>query len=489
MCIACRRSFMRGLLGASALLSKPVFAATAAVVSDAPQQASPLPPRGEFIIRDAYVMTMDPAVNDISAGSVHIKNGEILAVGRDIQAPAAQVLDGRGMIALPGLVETHWHMWNTLLRSMAIEQQKFGYFPTSAQLGAFYAPKDMYHGTRLAAAEAINSGITFVHDWCHNPRTPEHARENIRALQESGIRSRFSYGPARGIPVTQTLNLDDVASLHREWNAYSNAGLLTLGLAWRGIQYAVTAPDGKMAFQSIPPEVFRKEYDLARSLDIPITAHVNIGPKIDFGHVAALQKLGLLYKDLQLVHMISSTADEIDAVAASGASVSFSPLTEMRTGFGFAKPADYLEKGIRVGLSVDTTTLSGDADMFDIMKVTENIVNAMAYSEFKMSARAALELGTIGGARSMGMDDRIGSLTVGKRADVILVDTRDVNIGVFTDAANMIIGAAQPSNVSLVMVDGRILKQNGKLTTIDVGQVSTAAASANSELRKRAGWW
>jgi cytosine/adenosine deaminase-related metal-dependent hydrolase len=480
---------MRGLAGGSALIGRSVLAASTEVAGASPGPSPSLPPRGEFIIRDAYVMTMEPTLGDIPGGSIHVRNGEIVAVGRDIKAQGAQVIDGQGTIVLPGLVETHWHMWNTLLRSMAIDRQRFGYFPTSAQLGAFYTPNDMYLGTRLAAAEAINAGITFVHDWCHNPRTPEHARENIRALAETGIRSRFSYGPARGIPVTQTLNLEDVARLHGEWDSHSNEGLLTLGLAWRGIQYAVTDADGGMRFQAIPPEVYRKEYDLARSLDIPITAHVNIGPKIDYGHVIAMQKLGLLYKDLQLVHMISSTPEEIDAVAESGASVSFSPLTEMRTGFGFARPADYLAKGIRVGLSVDTTTLSGDADMFDIMKVTENIVNGMAYSEFAMPARAALELGTIGGARSMGMDDRIGSLAVGKRADVIMVDTRGVNIGMFTDPANMIIGAAQPADVSLVMVDGRILKQNGKLTSVDVARVTADAASANAALRKRGGWW
>jgi cytosine/adenosine deaminase-related metal-dependent hydrolase len=244
-----------------------------------------------------------------------------------------------------------------------------------------------------------------------------------------------------------------------------------------------------MAFQSIPSEVYRKEYDTARRLGIPLTAHVNIGPKIDYGHVAALAKLGLLYKDLQLIHMISSTAQEIDAVAEAGSAVSFSSYTEMRTGFGFPKVSDYLDKGIRVGLSVDTTTLSGDADMFAIMKVIENIENGLAYSEFKMTARRALELGTIGGARSMGLDDRIGSLTKGKRADLIMVSTGDLNIAMFTDAAHLVVGAAQPANVDLVMVDGRILKRNGKLVHLDARTIASEAASANAALRTRAGWW
>jgi cytosine/adenosine deaminase-related metal-dependent hydrolase len=380
-------------------------------------------------------------------------------------------------------------MWNSLLRSMSGDERKFGYFPTSAGLGRHFVPSEMYAGTRLAAAEALFSGITTVHDWCHNPRTPQHADENLRALRESGIRARFSYGPARGIPITETVNLADIERLHRDWRGYSNENLLTLGLAWRGVQYAVTSPDGKMEFKAIPEEVYRKEYDAARSLGIPISAHVNIGPKVDFGHVAALDKLGLLYPDLQLIHMISSTLEEVQAVAKAGSSVSFSPYTELRIGFGFPNASQYLDAGVPVGLSVDTTTLSGDANMFAIMKAVQNVDNASANNEFKLTARRALEMGTILGAKSLGLDDRIGSLTKGKRADLIMVNTRDLNLGVFTDPAHLIVEAAQPANVALVMVDGRILKERGRLTAMDTKQVVAEANAANMAVRKRAGWW
>jgi cytosine/adenosine deaminase-related metal-dependent hydrolase len=453
------------------------------------QEKRSLPARGQYLIRNSHVLTMDRNAGDIAGGDVHVLNGEIVAVGARLSAPAAKVIDGRGMIVLPGLVETHWHMWNSLLRSMSGDERKFGYFPTSAGLGRHFVPSEMYAGTRLAAAEALFSGITTVHDWCHNPRTPQHADENLRALRESGIRARFSYGPARGIPITETVNLADIERLHRDWRSYSNENLLTLGLAWRGVQYAVTSPDGKMEFKAIPEEVYRKEYDAARSLGIPISAHVNIGPKVDFGHVAALDKLGLLYPGLQLIHMISSTPEEVQAVAKAGCSVSFSPYTELRIGFGFPNASQYLDAGVPVGLSVDTTTLSGDANMFAIMKAVQNVDNAAANNEFKLTARRALEMGTILGAKSLGLDDRIGSLTKGKRADLIMVDTRDLNLGVFTDPAHLIVEAAQPANVALVMVDGRILKDRGRLTAMDTKQVVAQANAANMAVRKRAGWW
>jgi len=164
---------------------------------------SKLPDRDDVIIRNAYVMTMDPKLGDLPDADVHVKNGAIVAVGRDVIAVTAQVIDGRDMVVLPGFVETHWHMWNTLLRSMSGDKREYGYFPTTLALGKAYLPSDMYQGTRLATAEALNSGITFVHDWCHNIRSPQFAQENLRALRESGIRGRFSYGAAQGHPPTR----------------------------------------------------------------------------------------------------------------------------------------------------------------------------------------------------------------------------------------------------------------------------------------------
>ncbi|PYN27477.1 MAG: hypothetical protein DMD99_02255 [Candidatus Rokuibacteriota bacterium] len=193
-----RRAFLRG----AAALGVAAHADMAGAAQEAsPGRGSfPLPARGEFVIRGAYVMTMDPTLGDIPRGDVHVKNGAIVAVGAGLKAGGAQVLDGRDMIVLPGFVDTHWHMWNTLLRSMAGDKRELGYFPTVATLGKVFTPNDMYQGTRLSAVEALYSGFTFVHDWCHNIRGPEFAAASLRALRESGLRGRFSYGTPRPIP-------------------------------------------------------------------------------------------------------------------------------------------------------------------------------------------------------------------------------------------------------------------------------------------------
>jgi len=119
----------------------------------------------------------------------------------------------------------------------------------------------------------------------------------------------------------------------------------------------------------------------------------------------------------------------------------------------------------------------------------QNVENGKKENEFTLTARRVLELGTIEGARSMGIDDKVGSLKANKRADLIMVSTRDLNLGVFTDPAHMIVTAAQPGNVDTVMIDGRILKRGGKLTALNAQQIVKEAAAANAELRKRAGWW
>jgi 5-methylthioadenosine/S-adenosylhomocysteine deaminase len=139
-----RRRFL-GTLGTFAAAELKRSRASAAVT----RKTVSLPPRRELLLQNAYIMTMDPELGDIAGGDVHIKNGAIVAVGKALKAPGAAIFDGQHMIVLPGLVDTHWHMWNTLLRSFAGENPDQGYFPTAAAFGKIMTPEDMYHGVRL----------------------------------------------------------------------------------------------------------------------------------------------------------------------------------------------------------------------------------------------------------------------------------------------------------------------------------------------------
>jgi cytosine/adenosine deaminase-related metal-dependent hydrolase len=441
------------------------------------EQATPgaLPARGEFIVRDAYVMTMDPALGDISPGHVHVRNGEIVAVGANVQAPGATVLDGRGMIALPGMVDTHWHMWNTLLRSFAGENPREGYFPKTAAFGRVMNPDDMYNSTRLAAAEALYSGITTIHDYCHNVLSRGHCEAGIRALREAGLRGRWSYGWAQGHPDSQLIDLATLEGLHRDWATLAGEGLLSPGLGWRGM----FRPSGPL-----PPEIYRREFQAARDLGIPISVHAGSAESAT-GQITALARQNLLGPDVQLIHALSASPAELRMISTTGTKVSISPKTEMRIGYGMPKVSELLDAGINVGISVDNLVLAGSADFFSLLGMARDLEKGRTHDEFRMSARRALELGTIDGARSLGLDQTVGSLKPGKRADLILVSTRRFNLGVFTDPAQMIVEAAQPENVDTVVVDGRILKRGGALTALSENEILDAAAASLEGLRQR----
>ena len=283
----------------------------------------------------------------------------------------------------------------------------------------------------------------------------------------------------RACPITRS-SISQLKQLHEGWSRLSPDGLITLGFAWRG-------QGGNNPATAIPAEVSKQEIEAARQLGLPITVHAS-GSRPVIGQIDAIAKADLLKNDMQIIHADKATPDEIKAVADAGASISISPFTELRIGFGLPQTAKFLEAGIPVGLSVDTVELSGNADMFGIMKITQNVENGISESEFKLTARRVLQLATSEGARSMGIGDKTGSLKPGKRADLIMFDTRGINLGVFGDPAHMLVTAAEPANVDTVVVDGRILKRHGKLTALDIGGIAADAAAANAALRKRANW-
>ena len=418
---------------------------------------------------------MDPGLGDVADGDVLVQGSQITAVGPGLTAPGAAEIDARGMIVAPGLVDTHWHLWNTLLRSMS--DGGSGYFRVTVALGRVFGPDDVYQGTRLGCAEAINSGLTTVHDWCHNLRSPAHAEAALRALTGSGLRARFSYGYAAGHGNDQPMDLAGLAALHRDWAAWSAAGRLSLGMAWRG-------PGGSNPAMRVPPAIYQQEIATARGLGLPVTVHA-CGPRTACGQIAVLAQAWLLGPDLQVVHANCASDAEVAALAEAGSPVSLSPFSELLIGYGLPRTADLLAAGLPVGLSVDSTALTGNADMFAIMKLTQGLVNAGAADEFAMTARQALALGTIEGARSLGLGEVTGSLTPGKQADLILVDTRAPNLAVFTDPAQMLVAAAQPANVHTVLCAGRFLKRDGVLVTLDPAEIGAAARAALAGVRAR----
>jgi 5-methylthioadenosine/S-adenosylhomocysteine deaminase len=459
-------------------------AVTAAVIvprrtmgQGAGRPAPALPARGEFVVRGAHVLTMDQTLGELPVGDVHVRDGAIVAVGVNLAGRDGEVLDGRGMICMPGFAETHWHLWTSSLRPIVrADDPQRGYFPVTARLGTHYTPEDSYRAVRLGLAEAISAGVTSVHNWAHNVRSPAHADAEIAAMRDMGIRGRFAYGTPQGLPNDQPMDLADVARMKRE---LANDPMLTLGICSRNV-----GPDPNALRGNVVVEMAKKEWGGARELGLPITLHTS-GPS----PVKLLDAAGLLGPDVQLVHPLRTTPEERAILKERGTSYSTSPIGESRrpASAGVIQFGELLEAGVNVSMSIDHTT-TYNCDCFACMRMLYSLHQHRLGSRVKLTSRRLVELATIDGAHDLGISRTVGSLTPGKRADLILVRTSDINMSPMGDPFEALVGLAQPSNVDTVVIDGRILRRGGRFVALDPAQIMRDAADSAAALRERANW-
>jgi len=430
--------------------------------------ASTLP--DEYVIRGAHLLTMDRDLGVLPRGDIHVRNGEIIAIGESLPPSSLYCLDAQDRIAVPGFVDTHWHLWNSALRGLVRgDDAEHGYFPITLRLGPLFTPQDSYHAVRLGLAEGLLSGITTVHNWSHNTLSPDHADAELQAMRDTRVRGRFSYGWGQGLSARQTMDLEDLERVRREH--FSSTGLLSLGAA---IRTPIPNPRG-----AVPIEVIQQECAAIRKLGLPMTMHARPGI------VSVLAAHGLLGKDLQLVHPQGVSAHECGLLAEHGTSMSCSPVIEMhyaQATRGVIQYQELDERNIQQSLSVDSSAASANADFFSCMRALLWSHKQRFGSAKPLSAHRLLELATLEGARDLGLADRIGSLTPGKRADLLLVRKTDPNMAPVFDAAHALVYSGQPNNVETVIVDGQALIRNGAFTALDIDQVVRQATASVERL-------
>ncbi|MFD0002535.1 amidohydrolase family protein [Streptomyces sp. NPDC127178] len=418
-----------------------------------------------ILLRAGHVLSMDPAVGDLPQGDVLIEDGKITAVEPDISADA-EVLDMTGRIVIPGFVDTHRHTWEASIRNVAPDATLDDYFVDILDSFApLYTPEDVYAANLAGSLECLNAGITTLVDWSHINNTPAHPDAAIQALTETGIRAQYAYGSANTSLADYWFDSKIAipgADVRRIRTAYfsSDDGLLTMGLATRGPGFCTN-------------DVVTAEWALARELGIPITVHVAMGRLAGrFGMVKQLQGLGLLGPDTTYVHCCYFSEEEWQLVADSGGTVSIAPQVEEQMGHGWPPVMKAIEYGLRPSLSIDVvTTVPGD--MFTQIRAAFGAerarVNADCWKanlpvpETMLTARQMLEIATRNGAHVAGVEDRTGSLTPGKRADVVAIDATALNVAPVHDAAAAVTLSADVSNVDTVIVDGVIHKRAGRL--------------------------
>ena len=464
-----RRMVLAGTsaLSAAALLPNPAFAQTSS-------SSTSLPARKEFVVRGAHVLTMDDGLGDFAQGDVHVRDGAIVTVGATVNAPGAEVVDGKGMICMPGFVDTHWHHWTTFLRSvMRADDPKKTYFPVTFALGLHYTPEDSYRAVRLGLAEAVSAGITTTHNWAHNVRSPAHADAEVQAMRDGGLRGRFAYGPALGMPNDQPMDLADIARMKRD---IGNNPMLTLGICSRNIDGNTGGTRG-----AIDAAMAKKEWTAARDLGLPITLHTS-----GSGAIKILDDAGLLGPDLQLIHPLNTGPEDWAALAKHGVHYSVSPMGEAGRSGEMQFP-ELLQNGVKVSISIDNVTAER-CDCFGCMHMMQTINRHRTGGKVKITTKQLVRMATLGGAEDLGFDKVTGSLTPGKRADLILVRTTATNMRGMGDAYDALVQLAQPGDVDTVVADGRVLVRKGQFTALDYDKLEADGQQSLAALKAKAKW-
>ncbi len=419
-----------------------------------------------LLLRGGYVVTMDEQIGDIPGGDVLVEGDTIAQVGRDIAAADAEVIDAQGKVVIPGFIDTHRHTWETAIRGCAPDATLDDYFVEVLDTFApLYRPEDVYASNLAGALEYLNAGITTLVDWSHINNTSEHPDAAIQGLKDAGIRAVYAYGTANTslqaywFNSTIVMPREDIERVRVQY-FNSDQGLLTMALATRGPGFCTD-------------EVVRAEWEMARDLGLPITVHVAMGRLAGrWGMVKHLERLQLLYPDTTYIHCCYFSDEEWQLVASSRGKVSIAPQVEMQMGHGWPPILKAIQFGLRPSLSIDVvTTVPGD--MFTEMRCAFACERAHLHeaawptdtpvSKDTFTTRDILKMATINGAHVVLQEDRIGSLTPGKKADIVVIDGGAVNTAPLFDPVATVVICADVSNVDTVIVDGRIVKRDGKL--------------------------
>jgi 5-methylthioadenosine/S-adenosylhomocysteine deaminase len=437
----------------------------------------------ELLIQRGYVVSVDPSVGDFPDGDVLVREGVIAEIGQHIVSASsdAEVIDARGRLVIPGLVDTHRHVWQGAIGGFTPQMTGAGYEPAVLRgIAPRHTPEDIYAGTLWGALQALDAGITTIGDWAHNLQSAEHADADLRGLQESGIRGYFLYGGPG--PYSEDPNpphpVDARRMRDKQFSAGTN-GRLRMGMALRG-----------PCFTS--PERNAEDFAFARDLGLPISLHVGMAGTT--GAVTTLERYGLLGPDVNYAHGNMLTDEEFDLIAASHGTLSITPSTDMLMQFGtYPGTGQALTRGIVAGLGVDTICSAG-TDLFSEMRLAlaaeRSRANAAALARGErvetvdLHQRDMLRLATLDGARVWGLGDEIGTLTPGKQADITIVDMRSPHLDGFGDPVAVAVLGAGPADVETVIVGGDIVKRQGRLVGTNVERAHRLMHETQDRLRR-----
>lgn len=435
------------------------------------------------VFRNATVLTIDPSTGMVENGDVLVVNDRIAAVGQQLTVPDDAVeIDASGGILMPGMVDTHRHMWQTALRGFGADWTLTNYFQFYyLNWGKVFRPEDIYAGNLLAAIEAVDAGVTTTVDWSHGLQTVEYADAAVDALEAVPGRFVLAYGNLLGAPWQWTKAPEFADFIRRRIDGHGDR----LGMQ---LAFDVT---GDPAF----PE--KAAFEVAREFNLPVTTHAGVWGATNDNGIRLMYEHGFMTPTNIYVHAATLSQDSYQRIAATGGHASVSSESEENAGQGYPPTWQLRRHNIPVSLSMDTSVW-WSGDLFSAMRSTLSADRAREHLEAHvrnetvmlchLRAEQVVGWATLGGASALGMDSLIGSITPGKKADLVLIknDESPTMFPLLHPYGHVVFQAGR-GDVHTVMVDGKVVKHNHHLLGIDLNAARQAVGKTVDYARSKMG--
>jgi len=436
--------------------------------------------KADIIIQNCLILPMDGKSRIIEDGSIAIENGKIAHVGKKSKFPSFKgenIVDGHGKIAMPGLINCHTHLPMTLFRGIAEDQPLDKWLiETIWPLEANLQPDDVYHGALLGCLEMIKSGTTcFADMYFHEGKIAE-------AIEKAGLRAVLAQGIIEAGNRTRGERMfRENVDFAKKYHAYANG--------------RVTTQLGPHAVYSCSPELLTKVKEAASALNVGIHIHLaeskemakEIKEKSGFSEIELLENLRFLSPNVLAAHCVHLSRREMTLMAKHNVKIAYNPIANMKIAVGTAKIKDLMTLGLTVGIGTDGPASNNSLDMFESMKVAALLQKLHYHDPTVLPTETALKMATIDGARALGLENSVGSLEVGKQADLILVDFKKPHLTPMHNPYANIVYSTHGSDVDTVIANGKILMENRKVKTLNEDEVIRDAEQTASNLLARAG--
>jgi 5-methylthioadenosine/S-adenosylhomocysteine deaminase len=444
-------------------------------VSSVPQQQAGDRP---VVLRHGTVLTMDDQRSVLTDTDVLVVGERIEAIGSALSVPDGTVeIDATGGIVMPGMVDTHRHMWQTAMRGYGADWTLTQYFVWYyLEHGKHFRPEDIYAGNLLSAVESLDAGVTTTVDWSHGLRTTDHAEAAVDALEAVPGRFVLAYGNIHAGPWEWSTRPEFRSFVDRR---FSGSDMLGFQMA-----FDVT---GDPEF----PE--RAAFEVARDLGAPVTTHAGVWGATNNDSIRLMHDNGFMTPGNIYVHAATLSTDSYNRIAATGGTVSVATESEQSCGQGYPPTWVLRSHDIPVALSMDTSVW-WSGDLFSAMRSTLGADRAREHLEAHakgdtvthchLRADQAVEWATLGGARALGLEDKVGSLEPGKKADVVLIKNDDSPVMFpILNPYGHVAFQAQRADVHTVIVNGRVVKQDHRLLDVDLPAIRRTVESTVEYLR------